>query len=147
VIELLASCPVVVDIPVAWGEMDAMGHVNNTVYSRYFETARIAYFEKSGFLESLNQAGIGPILASVQCKFKTPLTYPDIVSVGARVSRIEGDRFVMEYSAVSHKSRRIAAEGESLIVSYNYREAKKVPLPEELKKRIQVVEESVTKRK
>ena len=124
-----------------------MGHVNNTVYLRYFETARIAYFEKSGFLESLNQTGIGPNLASVQCKFKAPHTYPDIVSVGARVSRIEGDRFVMEYSAVSHKSRRIAAEGESVIVSYNYRETKKVSLPEELKKRIQVLEESVTKSK
>lgn len=127
--------------------MDAMGHVNNTVYSRYFETARIAYLDKSGFLASLNQTGIGPILASIQCKFKAPLTYPDIVTVGARVSRIEGDRFVMEYSAVSHKSGRIAAEGESVLVSYNYREAKKVPLPEELKKRIRVLEESVTQRK
>lgn len=145
--ELLAGWPVVIDIPVAWGEMDAMGHVNNAIYLRYFETERIVYFEKSGFLESLNQTGIGPILASVQCKFKAALTYPDTVSVRTRVSRIEGDRFVMEYSAVSHKSRKIAAEGESVIVSYDYRETKKVPLPEELKKRIQVLEESVTKRR
>ena len=44
----LAGFPVVVDIPVAWGEMDAFGHVNNVMYFRYFETA--AQVTESGFL-------------------------------------------------------------------------------------------------
>jgi len=145
--ELLAGCPVVIDIPVAWGEMDALRHVNNIAYFRYFESARIAYFEKLGLWEFMNQTGIGPILASIQCKFKIPLTYPDTVSVGTRISRIEEDRFVMEYRAVSHKAQAVAAEGEGIIVSYNYRENKKTPLPEELKQRILALEESVTKGK
>ena len=42
--EVLQGYPVTVEIPVAWGDMDAYGHVNNTMYFRYFETARIAYF-------------------------------------------------------------------------------------------------------
>ncbi len=145
--ELLASCPVVVEIRVAWGEMDALRHVNNIVYFRYFESARIAYFEKLRFWEFMNQTGVGPILASIQCRFKIPLTYPDTVSVGTRISRIERDRFAMEYRAVSHKSQAIAAEGESVVVSYNYRENKKTPLPEEMKQRILVLEESVAKSK
>jgi acyl-CoA thioester hydrolase len=145
--ELLASCPVVIEIPVAWGEMDALRHVNNIIYFRYFESARIAYFEKLRFWEFMNQTGVGPILASIQCRFKIPLTYPDTVSVGTRISRIEQDRFVMEYRAVGHKSQAIAAEGESVVVSYNYRENKKTPLPEEMKQRILVLEESVTKMK
>lgn len=144
---LLASCPVVIDVPVAWGEMDALKHVNNIVYFRYFESARIAYFEKLRFWEFMNQTGVGPILSSIQCKFKIPLTYPDTVSVGTRIPRIEQDRFVMEYRAVSHKSQAIAAEGESVVVSYNYRENKKTPLPEEMKQRILALEESVTKGK
>jgi len=145
--ELLASCPVVIEIPVAWGEMDALGHVNNIVYFRYFESARIAYFEKLRFWELMKQTGVGPILASIQCRFKIPLTYPETVSVGTRISRIEQDRFVMEYRAVGHKSQAIAAEGESVVVSYNYRENKKTPLPEEMKQRILMLEESVTKSK
>jgi len=145
--ELLASCPVVIEIPVVWGEMDALRHVNNIVYFRYFESARIAYFEKLRFWEFMNQTGVGPILASIQCRFKIPLTYPDTVSVGTRISRIEQDRFVMEYRAVGHKSQAIAAEGESVVVPYNYRENKKTPLPEEMKQRILVLEESVTKMK
>ena len=145
--ESLAGFPVVIDIPVAWGEMDALRHVNNIVYFRYFESARIAYFEKLRFWEFMNQTGVGPILASIQCKFKIPLTYPDTVSVGTRIPSIEQDRFVMEYRAVSHKSQAIAAEGEGVVVSYNYRESKKTPLPEEMKQRILTLEESATKGK
>jgi acyl-CoA thioester hydrolase len=145
--ESLAGFPVVIDIPVAWGEMDALRHVNNIVYFRYFESARIAYFEKLRLWEFMNQTGVGPILASIQCKFKIPLTYPATVSVGARIPSIEQDRFVMEYRAVSHKSQAIAAEGEGVVVSYNYRESKKTPLPEEMKQRILTLEESATKGK
>jgi acyl-CoA thioester hydrolase len=145
--ESLAGFPVVIDIPVAWGEMDALRHVNNIVYFRYFESARIAYFEKLRFWEFMNQTGVGPILASIQCKFKIPLTYPETVSVGTRIPSIEQDRFVMEYRAVSHKSQAIAAEGEGVVVSYNYRESKKTPLPEEMKQRILTLEESMTKGK
>ena len=145
--ESLAGFPVVIDIPVAWGEMDALQHVNNIVYFRYFESARIAYFEKLRFREFMNQTGVGPILASIQCKFKIPLTYPDTVSVGTRIPSIEQDRFVMEYRAVSHKSQAIAAEGEGVVVSYNYRESKKTPLPEEMKQRILTLEESAIKGK
>ena len=145
--ESLASCPVVIEIPVAWGEMDALRHVNNIVFFRYFESARIAYFERLGWWEFMDQTGIGPILASIQCKFKMPLTYPDTISVGTRVSRIEEDRFVMHYQALSHKSRRIAADGESVTVSYDYRENKKSLLPEELKQHILALEESITRGK
>jgi acyl-CoA thioester hydrolase len=145
--ELLAHCPVVIDIPVAWGEMDAFQHVNNIVYLRYFESARIAYFERLKLMEFMNQTGIGPILASVQCKFKIPLTYPDTVSVGTRISKVEPDRFVMEYWIVSHKHQKIAAEGEGVIVSFNYQESKKAPLPEEIKQRIAELEASVAQQR
>jgi acyl-CoA thioester hydrolase len=145
--ESLSGFPAVIDIPVAWGEMDALRHVNNIVYFRYFESARISYFEKLRFWEFMDQTGIGPILASIQCKFKIPLTYPDAVSVGTGIPKIEQDRFMMEYRAVSHKSHAIAAEGESVVVSYNYRENKKTPLPGEMKQRILTLEESVAKGK
>jgi acyl-CoA thioester hydrolase len=143
--ELLAHCPIVIEIPIAWGEMDSFQHVNNIVYLRYFESARIAYFERLQLMEFMTQTGIGPILASVQCRFKIPLTYPDTVSVGTRVSNVEHDRFVMEFYVISHKHQKIAAEGEGVIVSFNYRENQKTPLPEEVKRRIAELEASIAK--
>ncbi len=141
--ELLVHCPVVIEIPVAWGEMDSFQHVNNIVYLRYFESARIAYFERLNLMEFMSQTGIGPILASVQCKFKIPLTYPDTVSVGTHISKVEHDRFVMEYYVVSQQHQKMAAEGEGVVVSFNYRENKKAPLPDEVKQRIAALEASI----
>ena len=143
--ELLADFPVVVEIPVAWGEMDSLGHVNNIVYFRYFETSRIAYFERLGFLTSIEETGIGPILASISCKFKMPVTFPDTVAVGTRVSQVADDRFVMEYAAVSRKAQRVAAEGDSLIVSYDYRLKKKAALPPDIRRRIHELEQTAAR--
>ena len=138
--ELLEAYPVVIEIPVAWGEMDSLLHVNNVVYFRYFESARMAYFERIGVWQHMGETGVAPILASTQCRFRLPLTYPDTVSVGARVSEVGDDRFTMKYVVVSHVQGRIAAEGEGLLVSYDYRGLKKAPLPEETRARIQVLE-------
>ena len=137
---ILSTCPVVIEIPVAWGEMDAFGHVNNIVYFRYFESARIAYFTKLDLLNFMSETRIGPILATTQCKFRLPLTYPDTVSAGAKIVKLEDDGLTMAYYVVSHKHQKIAAEGDGRIVGYDYRGNKKVPIPDELRRRILAVE-------
>jgi acyl-CoA thioester hydrolase len=140
--ELLEHYPIVVEIPVAWGEMDALGHVNNIIYFRYFETARIAYMRKIDFIPALAQMDVGPILASIDCKFKYPVTFPDTLSVGVRTTNIADDRYTMEHCVVSHHARRIAAVGEGIIVAYDYRVKKKALLPESVKRRIKELEKS-----
>jgi acyl-CoA thioester hydrolase len=137
---ILSTCPVVIEIPIAWGEMDAFGHINNIIYFRYFESARIAYFAKLDLMNFMNETGIGPILAATQCKFRLPLTYPDTVSAGAKIVKLEDDTMTMAYYVFSHKHQKIAAEGDGRIVSYDYRGNKKVPIPDELRKRILAVE-------
>ena len=134
--DALSNCTVVITLPVAWGEMDANGHVNNIIYFRYFESVRIAYFEKLKFIEYAHQTGIGPILASTECRYKIPLHYPDTVSVGTKILSMDEDRFVMGYEVYSHAYSKIVADGEGVIVAYDYRANKKVPIPEDLKKNI-----------
>jgi len=136
----LAGFPVRVRLPVQWGEMDAYGHVNNTVLFRYFETGRIAYLERIGFTESHTREGVGAILHSTHCRFRLPLHYPDTVTVGARGREVLDDRFTMEYVVVSDRHGAIAAEGGGLIVSYDYREGRKAPLPDAVRTAIAEVE-------
>jgi acyl-CoA thioester hydrolase len=140
---LLKECPVVIETPVAWGQMDAFRHLNNTAYFRFFESGRIAYFERLNLLEYMEATGVGPILAATNCRFKIPLTYPDTVSIGTRVPEVQDDRFTMEYYVVSHKHQKVAAEGTGLIVCFNYKENKKTAVPAELKKRIEELEASI----
>jgi acyl-CoA thioester hydrolase len=137
---LLKDYPVVIEIPIAWGDMDAFQHVNNVAYFRYFESARILYSEKLGLHRLKDETGIGPILGSTSCKYRLPLTYPDTVSVGAKVVDLAEDRFTMKYVIVSRKHQKIAAEGDGVVVMYNYQEGKKTAIPDEIRERIKIME-------
>jgi acyl-CoA thioester hydrolase len=115
--------------------MDAMQHVNNAVYFRYMESARFAYFERIGWTGAL-ESGIGPILGSARCVFKFPLTFPDRVLVGAKVTQIGNDRFTMRHRFYSERHGRIAADGEGVLVAFDYRINKKAELPQVIRQRI-----------
>ncbi len=123
-----ANYPVTYEIRLHWGEMDAFQHLNNVVYFRYFETIRMEYFEKMGIVGD-GAVGIGPILATTECKFIYPLTYPDTVLAGASVVETGSDRFTMNYGIYSLKHQRLAAKGSGVIVSYDYTGQKKADLP------------------
>lgn len=127
-LEGLEGYALIITCPVAWGDMDAAQHVNNTVYFRYFESARIAYFERIAFGLDFPH-GVGPILAHTQCRFRFPLTYPDTVSVGTSVTGLGEDRFVMRFTITSHRHGKVAAQGDGLIVAYDYRTQQKTSLP------------------
>jgi acyl-CoA thioester hydrolase len=134
--EPLQGFPVQIEIPVAWGEMDAFGHVNNIVYFRYFESARIACFNRLEYMDVMRARGIGPILAATDCRFRLPLEYPDTVTAAARVTEIGENDFVMRYLVFSHRHQRVAAEGSSRIVNYDYENKCKSPLSQELRERL-----------
>lgn len=134
---MVSDCPVVVDVVVRWGEMDSLGHVNNIMYLQYFEIARIAYLERLG----LDPPGPtwrdrGLIIAAVTCRFKAPVTYPDTLSVGARVSALGEDRLMMEHVAFSRRLGKVAASGQAEVVSYDYAAGRRAPLPAEWRRAI-----------
>jgi acyl-CoA thioester hydrolase len=143
--EVLAAYPVVVVQAVVWGDMDSYRHVNNTVYFRYFENARLEYFRRMRWFEYEDETGIGPILSSTSCRFRKALSYPDTISIGARVSAIGEHRITYDYLIASQKLGAVAAEGQAIIVSYDYRKGTKVPLPDELRRRIEELESTVKK--
>jgi len=128
-----------VEIPVAWGDMDSFGHVNNTKFFKYFETARIRYFEQIGFIETMKRDSIGPILATASAKFIKPLFYPDTVIVGTRVTSIEPTNFMMEY-IIDSKSKGVVAIGDSKMVVYDYNSSERTTLPESVRNKIRKID-------
>lgn len=137
---LLTGFPVVIELPVQWGEMDAYGHVNNTVLFRYFESARMAYFQRCGFTGSYDHHRIGAILHSTSCRFRRPLFCPDTALVGTRVTHIGEDRVTMEYRVVSKAQNETVAEGSAIIVSFDYHHSRKAPLPPAVREAIVEIE-------
>jgi acyl-CoA thioester hydrolase len=140
--DLIAGFPVIVEQAVLWGEMDSYRHVNNVVYFRYFENARLEYFRRLDWFDYELQTGIGPILAATQARFRKPLTYPDTIQILGRISEMGTDRFTMEHRVVSRRLGAVVAEGTGTVVTYHYAENRKTPIPEELRRRIAELEAS-----
>lgn len=128
--EQLKKYPVLIRIPVQWGEMDAAAHVNNLIYLRWTESGRIEYFAKMGMDTSFQSQEAGPILGWQDCKYIFPITYPDTAIIGVRTLEIKEEYFIMESAIFSEKHQRIAAISQQRIVPYSYVELKKVPLPQ-----------------
>ena len=128
--DLLANFPIIYQTDVAWGDMDAFQHVNNVMYLRYFESARIHYFEQTPMFEIMQAEGVGPIVHSHRVRYRFPLTYPDHVQIGVRVTGVARDRIIASYRLVSTRHQIVAAEGETTIVFVNYRLGEKAPVPD-----------------
>ena len=138
--EHLAGFPVVVTQKVLWGEMDAYQHVNNVAYFRYFENSRLEYFARLDWFNFEKETGIGPILAATQARYRRPLTYPDTIAIGARLHKVDSDRLHLEHRIVSRVQRQIVTEGQGTVVTYHHAEHRKMPVPDELRRRIAELE-------
>lgn len=136
----LAGFPVIVIEDVSWGDMDSFQHVGNTVYFEYFQNARIDYMTRLGWFTLMKQEGLGPIVASTQARFRKPVTYPDRIHIGARVVAVESDRVTFEHRLVSERWGDVAAEGQCVIVSMDYKSQKKTGLPASIRAGIERLE-------
>ena len=119
-------------MPIRWGDMDAMGHVNNTNYFRYIESARIAWLEQVGGLPDSRDEG--PVIVNASMNFLKQLTYPGEIEVRTFVA--PPGRSSVE---VSHEIRLVGADGApgdlhadgvAKVVWVDFRLGKSAPLPE-----------------
>jgi acyl-CoA thioester hydrolase len=133
------------EMNVEWGDMDALQHVNNVEYFKYFQKARIAYFEKNNSDNLFTESRISTILASTQCKFIYPLKYPDTIVIGVRVDSIANDYFTMKYAVISNNNQRLVAIGDAKVVMFDYEKNKKTSIPEVIKERIIELEKTEIK--
>ena len=137
----LADFPVTITLPVQWGDMDAFGHVNNTVPIRWFESSRIAYLERVGLSEMMAGEGIGPILAAVHCNYRKQIKYPDTVHIGARVGNIKRSSFTIDHAVVSEQGAWICVEGQSTVVVFDYNAQRPVRVPDGIRDAVANLEE------
>lgn len=137
---LLAAFPVVIELDVGWSDMDSFDHVSNLVYFRYFQDARLVYLDRTGWLTTKRELGLGPILKSTNATYRKPLKFPDHIWVGARMIDIQPDRMTCEHKVVSRAWDAVACEGTAVMVSYDYRNECKCPVPDAVRKAVEELE-------
>lgn len=135
----LASYPVIHQQTVAWGDMDAFGHVNNVQYYRYMESARISYLNALNIFEQ----HMVTVVASSQCQYLSPVFYPDVLQVGARIEELRNRAFRMHYVLWSEAQNKVVATGEAVLVCLDKNSSEKVHIPADIRDKILHLESAV----
>ena len=122
------------ELQIAWGDMDAMQHVNNACYFKYFETGRIHYFYEMGL--EVHTSRTGPILAAIDCQYIRALEFPDTILVGTKINKFGTTSFTMEHGIYSSHLDDIAARGSGRIVFFDYDKKQKMAVPQSFKEKV-----------
>jgi acyl-CoA thioester hydrolase len=130
---------VTLTLPVLWGDMDALGHVNNLRYHRWMESARIALFERVGLVTTA-PSNVGPILATASCDFLVPVRYPCSIRVATRVTKIGQTSITQTYEIRDDaKPDTLYARGTSVCVLFDYAASTKVLIPADLRQNLEAL--------
>jgi len=130
--------PASIQLRLDWSELDLLGHINNVMYFKYLQAARIGYAELVG-LRPESPDGIGFILADTRCSFKTPLYFPGTITVRTSVVFIRNTSFGLLHHIINEDGI-VAAEGHDVIVLYNFADKIKTEIGPELRQRIEQLE-------
>jgi acyl-CoA thioester hydrolase len=123
-------------IPIRWGDMDAMGHVNNTIYFRYLEIVRLEWLFKVG--GARDASGVGPVIVNAFCNFNAQLEFPGDVLAKHYVAQ-PGRSSFETYITLERTDEPgvIYASGGSKTVWIDFASAKSVPLPDFIRKLVE----------
>lgn len=119
----------VTTMPIRWGDMDAYGHVNNTVYFRYMEQARVEWIEAMQVV--VRPGGTGPVIINASCTFQRPMTYPGTVEVRTYVGAI--GRSSCQTHVEMLIDGEVYAEGAAKVVWMDTQSGKSAPLPDHVR--------------
>lgn len=136
---LFSEYPIVHEQNVAWGDMDAFGHVNNVMYYRYIESARINYFDALNIFEQK----VLTVVASNQCKYLRPVFYPDQLKIAVRVDELRNSAMRMTYQLFSTAQNELVATAEAVIVCVDQENMQKAAIPEDIREKILKMEQAV----
>jgi len=123
-------------IPIRWGDMDAMGHVNNTVYFRYMEQARIGWFDTIVPQEAAWKY-TAIVIVNAACHYQRPITYPGTVEVRLLVGRIGGSSVATYYELRVDADPQPYASGDAVVVFVSMATQKPTRIPEEIRARLE----------
>ena len=128
-----------VPITVRWGEMDALGHVNNTVYYRYSEDGRLDYIGRVAG-DGPTTSGSGPILADLRCSFLQQLRFPASVEIATRTRGIGRSSLRVEQALFRVGEDTPVATYDAVVVWFDYAAQKSAPVPEDVRECIREIE-------
>lgn len=134
----MVKAPIIIAIPIQWGDQDMFGHVNNIHFLKWFETARVEYLLQCG--ARLSNEGVGPILAAIQCDYVRQVRHPDTMQVTARIGKVGNSSMTIHHELWSDQQKEIVARGDSTVVMFDYQQQKPIRVPDTIREKIEDLE-------
>jgi len=127
------------NLRIDWSELDLMSHVNNVVFLKYAQSARVNYWEQIGLYQHLLKTKEGPMLASVTCQFRKQLLYPGSITIYTRMKSIGNTSFCLQHEIVDEEGD-VTAEVEDVLVMFDFNNNEKMPFLEKIRKNVEELE-------
>ena len=128
-------------IEVRYGDLDPQGHLNNAKHLTYFEQARIEYWIQMGFFTKHQSfMEIGVIVADVHITYLEPVYFGQNIKVGVRVAKLGTKSMTWDQNIIDADTGRELARGELIIVMYDYKQEKTIPIPQDWREKITAFE-------
>lgn len=128
-------------IEIRYGDLDPQGHVNNAKHLTYFEQARVAYMIELGlFTKDQSFMEIGIILADVHITYLEPVYFGQKVKIGVHIARLGNKSMTWKQNIADAETGKELAKGEVVLVTYDYLQAKTIPIPDEWRDKISAFE-------
>src|SRR5690554_677938 len=114
-----------IEVDTRWGDQDAYGHVNNTVYFRFFEEARVQWLEKNGF--SVNGQGTGPVVLQTSATFLRAVNYPSRLKITIRAGKPGRSSLPLYHEVLDADSGILYCEGFVKLVWVDHEQNRSTP--------------------
>ncbi len=123
-------------MPTRWGDADAIGHINNAMFMRYLESARLDYYSELLDLPVNRPTRQSTILAGIQIDFLGQVIHPTDLVVGTRISRLGNSSFDVDGVIFRVEEESPVVVSKAFCVWFNYDENRSQPVPQAVREAV-----------
>lgn len=131
-----------IKLRIDWSEMDLFGHINNVMFAKYIQSARVYCCELLGIMKMLTEERIGFMLASSAIQYKKPLFYPGEITIETKIDFTKTTSFGLIHFVYNEK-KEVAAEANDVLVIFDFNTNKKIDIPQSVKTLMKTYEQGI----
>jgi len=113
-----------------WGDTDMLGHINNVLYARYYESARTSYLREVLDIDFISEDKTGIILADMKIAYLKQLHHPASMKIGARISRLGGSSLHLDAAVFIEDEDQPISTSRATLVWFDYAQNKTIRIPQ-----------------
>ncbi len=122
-----------IELRIDWSEIDLFGHVNNVMYAKYIQAARVNFMENVGIIKTYNENKVGFMVAATSILYLKPLFFPGNIKIKSIVKDTKNTSFILMHH-IYDKNNVLCSSGEDVIVYFDFNKHEKLALTDLLKK-------------